>query len=309
MGRLSEVFLAIEGGGSKGRAAVSWQGKIAARSLPAGLNPNDIGTDLLKERLEDLILPLLKLPGSSIGSLRGIAAIAGAGQPGPREQCRDILRVVLKSRCSNLHIEVTSDAEALLECFFARRDGIVLVAGTGSICLGVKHARRGRVLARAGGWGSYLDKGCGFRLGLGVLDVALKSLEGRGDRTPAVELLCKRYGLDLDEIPGHFLPVRREIVADLARIAFEASGRGDALARRLIKDAIGDLVHMTLTVADNLRLRRSFDLVISGGLFRHHLFLASFKRKLRRKVPSTSFVDVADPLACILAGCDSSGDD
>lgn len=300
MGKSPEVLLAIEGGGSKGRAAIAWGGRVAARCLPAGLNPNDIDPDLLKQRLESLILPLLKLPGFSIGPLRALAAIAGAGRPATRRECSGVLTAILKPLTSRLQLRVTSDAEALLQHFFARCDGIVLIAGTGSICLGAKHAGKRRVRARAGGWGSYLDDGCGFKLGLGVLDAALKAVDGRGERTFVVDLLCRRHGLRLDQVPGRFLPMRREQVADLARVALEASSRGDPAARRLVRNTVADLVDMVRDVAVGLSLEKSFDLVVSGGLFENPRILGSFKRALKRRLPSASVIHVADPLACLI---------
>jgi len=257
MGKSPEVLLAIEGGGSKGRAAIAWDGKIAARLLPVGLNPNDIDPDLLKQRLESLILPLLKLPGFSLGPLRAFAALAGAGRPAARQECSSVLRAILKPRSTRLRLKVTSDAGALLERFFARRDGIVLIAGTGSICLGAKHVGKRRATARAGGWGSYLDEGCGFKLGLGVLG---------------------------------------------ARVVLEASSRGDPYARQLVRKAVAELVAMARTVAARLGLMGSFDLAVSGGLFENPRILGSFKRALKRRLPSASVIHVADPLACLLRG-------
>jgi N-acetylglucosamine kinase-like BadF-type ATPase len=197
-------------------------------------------------------------------------------------------------------LEITSDAEALLELFFALRNGIVLIAGTGSICLGVRHTRRGPVVSRVGGWGSYLDQGCGFRLGLGALSAALRALDGRGEATPMTHLLCDRYGLTLDQVPGHFLPIRREQVADLARVAVEASSRGDPAAKKLVRRTVADLVEMVEAVAGKLGLVDGFRLVLSGGLFETARISRPFKRILKRRLPTASLIQVSDPLACLI---------
>jgi N-acetylglucosamine kinase-like BadF-type ATPase len=213
-----------------------------------------------------------------------------------------MLRAILKPRSAGLRLKVTSDAGALLERFFARRDGMVLIAGTGSICIGAGHAGKRRATARVGGWGSYLDQGCGFKLGLGVLDAALGALEGRGDQTLTVDLLCRRYGLRLKQVPDCFLPVRRRQVAALARIALEASSHGDPAARRLVRKTVADLVAMAQTVAARLSLMDPLDLVVTGGLFENPGFSTSFKRALRRRFPSAAVIHVADPLACLIKG-------
>jgi N-acetylglucosamine kinase-like BadF-type ATPase len=214
--------------------------------------------------------------------------------------CEHALADALKSYCSSPSIRVTTDAEALLDTFFAGCDGIVLIAGTGSICVGARRIGAKRVTARAGGWGSYLDSGCGFRLGLWVLEAALKSLDGGGDATLAVEILCRQYGLKLGQVPEHFLPVRRERVADLARIAIEAACRGDRPACGLVRQAITDLVDLVLAVEGRLGLVRPFDLLISGGLFENRYMRSSFKRVLRRRLPSASILEIAEPLPLLL---------
>jgi N-acetylglucosamine kinase-like BadF-type ATPase len=300
MGKRAGAFLAIEGGGSKGGAALAWEGRAVARCLPGGLNPRDIGRDRLNLRMRSLLVPLLELASPPVGSLRVVAALAGVARPEARDMCLSALSEILKPLCSRLRLEVITDAEALLEGYFARRDGIVLIAGTGSICLGVRHTRGGGVTARAGGWGSYHDRGSGFRLGLRVLDAALEELDGRTQGTRVVRMLCRRYGMDLKAIPHHFLPVSRERIADLAGVALQAAEHGDPRAQRWARWAIHDLVDLTLAVRHRLGLRRGHEVLISGGLFRSRWFSTSFRRALKRKLPSASAVAVEDPLAFIL---------
>jgi N-acetylglucosamine kinase-like BadF-type ATPase len=297
MGRPSDPLLVIEGGGSKGRAALAWEGRIMARCLPMGLNPNDVEPELFRLRLGSLILPLIDLPERQIRSLRVVAAFAGAGRPEARQVCQLALLSLLGRRP---RIKVTSDAEALLDRFLARRDGVVLIAGTGSVCLGVKRVGGRKTVARAGGWGAYFDRGCGFSLGAKVLDSALGALEGRTPRTPVVDLLCARYGVKLGQVPDLFLPIRRGQVADLARIVLQASAAGDTGARRLVRDAISDLAGMVRVVVSRLSLAGPFDVVIAGGIFENRHLLRSFGPLLKRRMPRATLIHVKDPLACLV---------
>lgn len=194
-----------------------------------------------------------------------------------------------------------SDAEALLQRFFAKRDGIVLIAGTGSVCLGASWVGGSKQVARAGGWGVYLDKGCGFSLGLGVLDAALRAVDRRGPRTQAVELLCRRYGINLNQVPDRFLPVRRGEVAELARVALESAAEGDQHTRRLVRQAASELAEMVRVVSGGLGLAGAFDIALSGGLFENAHFMKSFKRKLKNKMPPATLIHVTDPLAALIA--------
>jgi N-acetylglucosamine kinase-like BadF-type ATPase len=293
--------LAIEAGGSKGRAALSCGDRIVARSLSVGLNPCDIGFSHFKHRLRSLITAVVRTLSPRPNSLYACAAIAGAGRPEALAGCEKIIREILVPLGARVHLSVMTDVEALVKACLRQADGIVLIAGTGSICLGVKHKGRQKVAARVGGWGSYLDEGCGFRLGLAVLDAVLKTLEGRREARILVDLLCTRYGMGPCEIPGHFIPVERGRVADLARIALEAYYLGDRFSRAIVRRSARDLVGMVLAVREKIGLEDDVVVHISGGLFQSPVITRLFTTRIRRCLPGVRIQMVADPLIHILS--------
>jgi N-acetylglucosamine kinase-like BadF-type ATPase len=294
------ALLVIEGGGSKARAAFAMDGRVMARRVEGGLNPNDIGRAVLERRLRVLVMPLLESASRPPRLFRVVAAVAGVGRPDACEICRSALRSVLEPGYSVLKMKVITDAEALLECRFAGRDGIVLIAGTGSVCLGMRRGVRRGLMRQAGGWGSYHDRGSGFRLGLDLVDAALETLDAGKEATGAVAVLCQQRDINLEDVPLIFLSASREETATLARVVLDAARRGDPQARKWVRSAARDLVDLTLTVRRRLGLRGAHDVLISGGLFRSPWFSSAFKRALRRKLPRAELVEVSDPLAFLL---------
>jgi N-acetylglucosamine kinase-like BadF-type ATPase len=294
-----QALLVLEGGGSKARAAVVWNGRFLARGLPGSVNPNDVGATVLERRFCALLLPLLESAAPLPAGLRVVAAVAGAARPEPRKTLEAALASVLGPLRRDISLEVTTDALALLECCLFDRDGIIVVAGTGSICLGVVHGTHGTTTARAGGQGGIYDRGSGFALGLGVLEAAREEI-ATGAREPILtRMVCRIFGIAPDDIESRFSPLRRDRVAALVPAALEASDRGDRTARRLVKDAVRDLASMAASVADELGLCGGTDIVLSGGLFRHPSFRARTSRAMRRRLPGSRIGIVHDPLARI----------
>ena len=105
--------------------------------------------------------------------------------------------------------------------------GMVVISGTGSIGMGTTSPSAQKL--RVGGMGPLLgDGGNGYSLGIAALAAAVKSADGRGPRTPLLEMILQKYGLDeVDGLLGlAYGPQARltswDEVAALAPLVFEA---------------------------------------------------------------------------------------
>jgi N-acetylglucosamine kinase-like BadF-type ATPase len=308
------AYLAIETGGSKGRVALSMGSVTAARTVMMSLNPNDTGPAVFRRRLMTLLSPLLSpLPsthGRGTTRIRGLAAIAGAGRPQTLALCERGLKAILGRFSGDVRIAVMNDADALLHACLGgrkgRQKGIVIIAGTGSICLGVYRESGRRITARFGGWGSFRDEGSGSRLGLEVLDAVLRYPEGRPGARMLADLLTRRYGIGPREARRQFAPAgidrtaRRDSVAGLARIALDAYALGDRYSRRLVRRSVGDLVDMVAAVNGRVRLNRNGKVFASGGLFSSPIVRRLFASGIRRRLPGAQLTIVEDSLLLML---------
>jgi N-acetylglucosamine kinase-like BadF-type ATPase len=294
------VLLAVEGGGSKGRAALRYGGKTIFNACPRGLNPLDVDDEAFRERFGALVLPLLDSIEARASSIRACLAVAGCGRPEVARRCERIVTDMLSGYTPRLRTGVLSDADALVGCCLTETSGIALIAGTGSVCVGVRR-RAGRVTtSRVGGWGSYLDDGSGFRIGLDVLMAALRSLDGRSRPGIMTEILCRNYGISKEEIPMRFLPPERDRVAALAGVALEAYTCGDRSARSIIRRAVGDLADMVLAAKSGAGLGKRFAVFLSGGLFLSAVMRRLVKRRLRSALPGVEFHHITDILPQLL---------
>lgn len=306
------AFLGIEGGGTKGRASVYQRGRALARIIPSGLNPSDVGYAAFETGIRSLVIPLLGRLEAKPDQLSVCVALAGAGSPQVAARCQRIVRAVLRPLARELRVRVMGDAHALVETLLAKQSGVVLIAGTGSICLGTRQTTGGRVVARLGGWGACFDRGSGFWLGTRVLDAALRTLDTEPATSRLVGLICQRYGLRPEDIPRRFLPPERREIAGLARVALDAYAAGDPAARSWVREGVRDLAGMVLAAKRKAHLRGRVRIVLSGGLFESPVVARLLRLRIKRSLPEASLIEVREPLLHVLALagaplCEASG--
>ena len=160
----------------------------------------------LPEAAGGLVAPLLAgLPRQPV-ALSACFAIAGLGSEFVRllERAQDKANPQPHGACRRL--EVMSDLGALVETCLAERDGLVLIAGTGSVCVGVRHA------------GAAREKRSGRRPGrpAGPRQRLLDRPRGACSRAPGARplrpagrtlmLVSRRLGVPPQEVAAHLDP-------------------------------------------------------------------------------------------------------
>lgn len=171
------------------------------------------------------------------------------------------------------------------------RPGILLIAGTGSACLG--RNTQGESW-RAGGWGHLLgETGSAYAFGLAAMIAATRAADGRGPATALTELVIGAFRMNnIQEIfrQIHGGNVTRTEVAALAPRIVALAANGDVVARQILAQGADGLAEMVTTVATRLRLDAS-EVALTGGLITH---AAEFRRQfldvLGQKLPGFHLV-------------------
>lgn len=147
------------------------------------------------------------------------------------------------------------------------RPGLVLIAGTGTLCFGLSGASR---RASADGFGPLVsDEDSGYWFGLEAVRAAVRAADGRGPG-PALEPRVREH-LGLEDWSGllrrlHVTALSRAGTAALAPLVFAASAAGDGAATHLLNRGVHELVLCVAAVTRRLELR-TFELTPVGGLF------------------------------------------
>jgi N-acetylglucosamine kinase-like BadF-type ATPase len=193
-------------------------------------------------------------------------------------------------------VEVVTDAEIALYGATEGKPGLVIIAGTGSICCGVN--ARGR-RACAGGWGPVVgDEGSGSWIARRALQAVAHASDGRGRKTALSEAACEYFNVAKAEdlSTAVYAPnVTNSRIAGYGSRVVLAAKRRDPVAREIVEAAGRELASAATAVIRKLRMERErFQVAYVGGVFAAGaLILDPLGEELKRVAPRAF---VAPPL-------------
>lgn len=190
---------------------------------------------------------------------------------GENAQADAALREVCALAAEGHPYALVNDVEAAWAAGLDCADGIALIAGTGSIALGV----RGDTHIRCGGWDFEIgDEGSGGWMGKQALTAFTRQADGRDARGALYELLRDELRLHHD---FDIIERARELLADrtacaaLSRLVTQAAAQGDASARRIFEQAAREEADLVAALVRQLfasSAERSVPVTYIGGTFR-----------------------------------------
>jgi N-acetylmuramic acid 6-phosphate etherase len=229
----------IDGGATRTRYLLADGGGRALRRVEGPGSLLGAGRD--QEVTERMVRTVESLVEAEADELPVAALCAGLAGAAGRADVAARLRERLLETGVARRARVVPDAEVAFADAFAEEDGILLVAGTGSIGL----ARLdGSPLRRVGGWGALLgDEGSGYGLGLEGLRAGVRGLEGRGTYTELGESLLQTLELpSIEALLAWSGRVGKDEIAALAPRVVEAADRGDEVASGIVERSVDGLV-------------------------------------------------------------------
>ena len=131
-------------------------------------------------------------------------------------------------------------------------EGLVVIAGTGSICFGKNGAGE---TARSGGFGHLIDDGgSGYALGRAVLASAVRSVDGRVTGSEILKAVCDRLGGGPEKIvPFVYSPeTDKAAIAKFSYVALELAARSDPEAVQILQREAEELVDLVRAVQQRL---------------------------------------------------------
>ena len=197
------------------------------------------------------------------------------GMSGGPEDKQEILAGILRTR----RLVVTNDAVIALAGATATGQGIITIAGTGSIAFGRNAAGQ---TARAGGWGYIFgDEGGGFDIARQALRAILRMDEGWGPATRLRDVLLEATGVrSANEVLHLFYTDAwpRSRVAKLARLVDAAAVDSDPVAVEIIHAAAQQLALLAASVRGQLWTGgEPIEIAYIGGVFESVLLRGRFQ--------------------------------
>lgn len=261
------LYLGVDGGGTKTHAVIiDERQRVVGKGLAGPSNPLRVGIASAATAIREAIDKAC----AAAGAERAAILAAKVGLAGVR---RGDLRVRMREALTGLGIRVlnvVTDADIALFGATGGAPGVVLIAGTGSICCGTN--ARG-VHFCASGWGPLAgDEGSGSWIARRALQAVAQASDGRGPQTAALSQAALAYfdAATMDELAlAIYAPsMTNERVAGLCRHVIEAAQAGDEVARGIILQAGRELGTAAVAVINHLRMNRErFQVAYVGGVF------------------------------------------
>eukprot|EP00727_Mastigamoeba_balamuthi_P001994 m51a1_g11792 hypothetical protein (326) ;mRNA; f:308919-310087 len=276
--------IAVDGGGTKTSVVVhDSDGAVLGKVKTGPANPNSVGEDKAFEALSKGIEDALTSAGATRKNVARVClGMSGADRPGDCRRFEDWARRAVGDhaacRCVN------DGAIALSSATRGKLEGLVVIGGTGTVCLGF--ARGGAEERRAAGWGPLLgDEGSGHAIGCAVLKAVCWSVDGRGPKTALLDALLAKVGVTdpMELITWAYsctgVGSSWNKAAEIAPLALECAAAGDAVACSILDAAASALMTSIRAVAVGLGYTPAddFDVVLAGGLLAHEGSLVALR--------------------------------
>lgn len=165
---------------------------------------------------------------------------AGFGGYGKNPEIRKRMENICAKSFEGMHYCIRNDAEIAIHGAFGGEDGILLIAGTGSIGF----AKKGKKVLRCGGWGCLLgDEGSAYWIGKKLLEAFCRQNDSREQETELSAVMKRRLGLSeaYDLIPYINAHHDRADIAGLALTAYELAEKGEKTAVKIYEEAAMEL--------------------------------------------------------------------
>ena len=305
-----KAYLGIDGGGTRTRSLlVSEAGDILGRAVAGPSNVQQLSMEALKGNLQDLLDQTFNELPEDIEYIACCFGLAGAASAENKDEIREVL-----ANLTPVPLEppiLTSDAHIALIGALANRPGLLLIAGTGSICLGRDTAERTH---STGGWGpAYDDLGSGSWIGQQAMMAAFQESDDRLPAGPWQGTVLQRFRCDSMETLLSKVKtgeISHSQIAALAPMVIQLAQAGVQAADDILKRAVQELVRVVAVTRRKANLAEG-PVVLVGGLlensevFRNRL-VAEFKTSMPElKIQQSLMTPI---VGAVVVACKSSAD-
>lgn len=258
-------LMAMDGGGTATIVYIaSPQGEILRRLTGGPMNPNGAASGSVRHTLEDIFTQAAELGYDPENCLGAGLGVAGIGNP----EVRGFLEEIFRGAGFACTLGFWGDQEtALAANIVPGQPGAILIAGTGSICVGREESGE---LVRTGGFGNIMDDGgSGYAIARDGLAAIVRAEDGRGPKTTLRDMVLEELGLsDMGGLLKYlYAPERTKgEIAALAKLVSQAADGGDEASLRILEQAAQDLAGLAKPVL--AKLPQGAKLLYSGSVLK-----------------------------------------
>jgi N-acetylglucosamine kinase-like BadF-type ATPase len=179
----------------------------------------------------------------------------------------------------NCRVKCFNDGVIGLAAIFKDEDGIMTIAGTGSISFGMYKNKQ----ATAGGWGHLLgDEGSGYSIAIKACKIMTREFDNNNEPSCLSKAVMKTINLaKAEEIVKFIYGSDKADIAALAPTVIKEAEAGDVMAVQILEEAGQELAEFTIQVMKKLNFDSNKKIGIVGGILTNcELVRNAFENKL-----------------------------
>lgn len=254
----TKYILGVDGGGTKTEAiAYDLGGRELARGY-AGLGNILIDKDVALKNIDISILECTKTLKieNCVYMCLGLAGCEAGDN-------KLVIKQHLKRKI-HCPIKVINDGELALSALLKGNDGIMTIAGTGSITIGKYKG----LSVRVGGWGHLIgDQGSGYFIAMeAIRSVFLENDLGVPDSILTEEIFKGANCNNREELLQFVYNSNKGEIASLVPIILRMWEKGDDICTKILKDAGVDLAQNTIRAIKLLGIKGEISVGIKGSI-------------------------------------------
>lgn len=276
-------IIGIDAGGTKTNAIIMDQQKNILFSVETGFGNMQVDFQKASNHLWRAITECLN---STYGERCKVivAGIAGIEAKNHRSK----LERYLQER-TTLPIILVNDAILAYHAILGDENGILTIAGTGSISYG----RKGEKEGYTGGWGHLLgDEGSSYHVVMQAFRQITEEADHNSPHSPLSQALLREIGAKrAEEIKEFIYQANKGEIAALSISIFNEAEKGNHEARKYFYQAGEELAKQTALLCQKLQLDLPLKVASKGSLLEKNMYVQSeFERVLSSKVGEIEWI-------------------
>ncbi|TVX97392.1 N-acetylglucosamine kinase [Cohnella terricola] len=276
----------MDGGGTKTALTIANErGEEVYRFVSGPINFNGQDEESIRLSFEEMFAEIARVCGGLANCSSICIGAAGVSNPAVASRITELVR----SFDYEGRLIIAGDHETALRGAHESSNGIILIAGTGSICYGRNEAGAEH---RAGGCGHLIDdEGSGYSIGRELLSAVVRANDGRLPPTAITSLVYERLGVNtVRQVIGfaHDKKTNKKDIAALAPLLSDACELGDAAALAIVRKSAEALREVVSPVVERLSLQSGHLALAGSVLLRNEEVRAELLSLLSRDYPELS---------------------
>ncbi|MDN3020077.1 BadF/BadG/BcrA/BcrD ATPase family protein [Paenibacillus sp. BSR1-1] len=277
--------IGIDGGGTKTKATsfdpITGKTLFSVQTGPANFS-------VQYQASIEQVTKSIQLCIEQMGGMQPERILLGASGAHSKEICQRIEVDLVQT--FNGKLAVIDDAQLAHTALLQGKDGILIIAGTGSIALGRYYGEEWRT----GGWGYLLgDEGSGYWISIKALQFAMSQLEGKNSHDILTRAILNSIkGQNMSDIKSFVYAASKQEIAKLSELVYDVAQKNGEPAISILREAgeqLAQLVKRALTNPNSLHSQMK--IAVSGSLLlKNDIVYDSFENIMKQEFPKHELV-------------------